>query len=133
MVSLLKTALPLEAIIYILSLHPKLVTYKAWKVQALTYEEIELEKKTIHHFFSVFNSKPHNSQNQPPSHSNFIKAIQVLDGMIQGLLIQMLDSLWISLLDKLIVKEHATYVAKLGTLHMSVLTRKYRLKQFFML
>ena len=38
-----------------------------------------------------------------------------------------------SLLDKLIIEEHATYVAKLDTLHMSVLTKKYRLEQFFML
>ena len=73
MVSLLKTVLLLKAIIYILSSHPKPVTYEAWKVQALIYKEIELEKKAIHYSFSAFSSKPHNPQNQPPPHSNPIK------------------------------------------------------------
>ena len=38
------------------------------------YEEIELEKKAIHHSFSAFSSKSCNSQNQPPPRSNPIKA-----------------------------------------------------------
>ena len=38
------------------------------------YEEIELEKKAIHHSFLVFSSKPYNPQNQSPPHSNLIKA-----------------------------------------------------------
>ena len=38
------------------------------------YEEIELEKKAIHHSFSAFSSKSHNPQNQPPPHSNPVKA-----------------------------------------------------------
>ena len=38
------------------------------------YEEIELEKKAIHHSFSAFSSKPYNSQNQPLPCSNPIKA-----------------------------------------------------------
>ena len=37
------------------------------------YEEIELEKKAIHHSFSAFSSKPHNSQNYSLPHSNAIK------------------------------------------------------------
>ena len=37
------------------------------------YKEIKLEKKAIHHFFSAFSSKPHNSQNQPLLHSNLVK------------------------------------------------------------
>ena len=73
MVSLLKTALLLEAITHILSLCPKPVTYKAWKAQALIYEKIKLEKKAIHHSFSAFSSKPHNPQNYSPPHPNPIK------------------------------------------------------------
>ena len=38
-----------------------------------------------------------------------------------------------SLLDKLVIKEYATYMAKLDILHISVLIRKYRLEQFFVL
>ena len=38
-----------------------------------------------------------------------------------------------SLLDKLVIEEYAIYIAKLDTLHTSVLTRKYRLEQFFIL
>ena len=71
---LLKIALPLKTIIYILSSHSKLVTYKAWKAQALIYKKIELEKKAIHYSFSAFSSKPHNPQNQPPPCSNPVKA-----------------------------------------------------------
>ncbi|PAV14927.1 hypothetical protein PNOK_0948000 [Pyrrhoderma noxium] len=61
LVSLLKIVLPLKAITHILSSCPKPVTYEAWKAQALTYKEIELEKKAIHYSFSAFSSKPHNS------------------------------------------------------------------------
>ena len=68
LVSLLKTVLLLEAITHILSSRLKPVTYEAWKAQALTYKEIELEKKAIHHSFSAFSSKPHNPQCYKPRH-----------------------------------------------------------------
>ena len=38
-----------------------------------------------------------------------------------------------SLLDKLIIKEYATYMAKLDTLYISVLTKKHKSEQFFIL
>ena len=38
-----------------------------------------------------------------------------------------------SLLNKLIIEKHTIYIVKLNILHMSILIKKYKLEQFFVL
>ena len=95
----------------------------------MTYKEIELKKKAIHHFFLVFSSKLYNPQNQLSPYSNLTKVdISVKYDSIGVIYIYIIYSLYMSILDKFIIEKYTTYMTKLNTLHISILIKKHRLE-----